>query len=118
MQQIEIPSPESVSSYFYAIYDVKAHQIFQGLLRVLPSDGAAERWFSDMMCLDDCPINRYPTDFTLVRVGVINNDTLHARTYGVGFTEPVITGQALMRRLQAPPPAPPEPPSDQPQPSA
>lgn len=94
-------SPTNPASLFYAIYDVKSMQIFQGFLRILPSDGAAERWFTDMMCHKETVIHAYPTDFVLVRVGVIDTDTLACRSYGVGITEPVITGAALLRRLQA-----------------
>lgn len=100
----EVAEPARAGELFYAIYDVKAMQIFQGVMRLLPSDGAAERWFTDLMCHKETTVHAYPTDFVLVRVGVIDTDTLGCRSYGVGITEPVITGAALLRRLQAPAP--------------
>lgn len=85
---------------FYCIYDLKALKPVNDILQILPSDGVAARVFEDVLNTADpnSDFARHPTDFVMVRVGIINFDTLAVDSYGVGASEPVITGASVVRR--------------------
>lgn len=81
----------------YAIFDLKALQVLSGLLQIIPSDAAAERWFRDLIQSPGTLISTHPEDFVLVRVGMIDQESLSIKSYGVGASDPVITGSAIIR---------------------
>lgn len=92
----------------YAVYDLKALTIVDGLVQTFPSDGAAARMFTYLILRPGDPNSQfaqYPNDFVLVRIGNIDSDTLAVESYGVGVSDPVLTGTAVIRSSQSDQPA-------------
>lgn len=86
-----------MEKYLYSIYDLKALSILSGIIQIIPSDAAADRWFRDLLATPETGnLHKYPEDFVLVRVGTIDEDTLTIKSYSVGPSDPVSTGAAIL----------------------
>lgn len=85
--------------WFYGVYDLKAGMLLNGFLHVLPTHGAAERWFRDLVANQDGPVYRHPGDYVLVCIGKIDYDTLKVVSFGVGASMPICTGASVARSM-------------------
>lgn len=84
----------------YGVYDVKAYQLVGGTIYTFPTDAVACRMFIDSISNPESVLARHPEDYCLVKIGFIDYETLSVKSYGVGFSDPVMTGVGAVRAMQ------------------